>query len=48
MMEIAIPIIDNRTSTDDKIGVSLFEKSFIQEPADNIDDCSCGGKDTTL
>jgi hypothetical protein len=48
MMEMAIPIIDNRMSTDDKSGASSFEKSFIQEPEDNVDDWSCGGEDTTL
>ena len=48
MMEMAIPIIDNRMSTDDKSATSSFEKSFIQEPEDNVDDWSCGGEDTIL
>ena len=48
MMEMAIPIIDNRTLTYDKRGASSFEKSFIQELEDNVDDRSCGGEDTTL
>ena len=46
MKEMAIN--DNGTTTDGKSGASSFEKAFTQEPEDNVDDWSCGGKDTTL
>jgi hypothetical protein len=48
MMEMVIPIIDNRTLTNDKSGASSFENSCIQEFEYNVDDWSCGGEDTTL
>jgi hypothetical protein len=48
MVEMAIPIIHNITLTYDKSGSSSFEKLFIQDPEDNVDNWSCGGEDTTL
>jgi len=48
MKEMAIPINDNGTTADDKSGASSFEKAYLQEPEDNVDDWSCGGEDTTL